>query len=172
MPRRRGGNDRPASRSWSDESAFSRRALLRLGAAVTLFAAPIFAFAQDAQPIYSNMDRLHPVDAGHGMVASQEALATNIGIDILKRGGNAVDAAVAVGFALAVTLPQAGNLGGGGFMLVHMAKTRRDGRHRLPREGAGEGYPRHVFGRERQRRLGAFPVERRSRPGCRAPSQG
>ena len=69
------------------------------------------------------MDRLHPVYAEHGIVASQEALATNVGLDILKRGGNAVDAAVAVGFALAVTLPQAGNLGGGGFMLVHLAKT-------------------------------------------------
>jgi gamma-glutamyltranspeptidase/glutathione hydrolase len=69
------------------------------------------------------MDRLHPVYVAHGMVASQEALATNVGVDILKRGGNAVDAAVAVGFALAVTLPQAGNLGGGGFMLVHLAKT-------------------------------------------------
>ena len=57
------------------------------------------------------------------MVASQEALATQIGVDILKRGGNAVDAAVAVGFALAVTLPQAGNLGGGGFMLVHDAES-------------------------------------------------
>ena len=83
---------------------------------------PRGAKAENA-PIYSEMDRLHPVYAAHGMVASQEALATDIGLDILKRGGNAVDAAVAVGFALAVTLPEAGNLGGGGFMLVHMAKS-------------------------------------------------
>jgi gamma-glutamyltranspeptidase/glutathione hydrolase len=57
-----------------------------------------------------------------GMVSTQDAIATRVGVDILKRGGNAVDAAVAVGFTLAVTLPQAGNLGGGGFMLVHMAE--------------------------------------------------
>jgi gamma-glutamyltranspeptidase/glutathione hydrolase len=54
-------------------------------------------------------------------VVSQERLATHIGVDMLKAGGNAVDAAVAVGFALAVTHPQAGNIGGGGFMLVHLA---------------------------------------------------
>ncbi len=59
--------------------------------------------------------------ARHGMVVSGEALATRIGVEILKRGGNAIDAAVAVGFALAVTLPDAGNLGGGGFMLLHLA---------------------------------------------------
>lgn len=66
--------------------------------------------------------RFHPVRGVSGMVSAQEARATRIGLDILQRGGNAVDAAVAVGFALAVTLPRAGNLGGGGFMLVHVAE--------------------------------------------------
>jgi gamma-glutamyltranspeptidase / glutathione hydrolase len=66
-----------------------------------------------------------PVVATHGMVASQEKRASKIGVDILRAGGNAVDAAVAVGFAMAVTLPKAGNLGGGGFMIVHLAKGHR-----------------------------------------------
>jgi gamma-glutamyltranspeptidase / glutathione hydrolase len=64
--------------------------------------------------------------AQHGMVASQEQQATRIGLDVLERGGNAVDAAVAVGFALAVTLPKAGNIGGGGFMVVHLAGRNED----------------------------------------------
>lgn len=72
----------------------------------------------------SPRDITHPVAAAHGMVATQEAVATRVGVEVLKSGGNAVDAAVAVGFALAVTLPRAGNLGGGGFMLVHRAGTK------------------------------------------------
>nr|WP_245411936.1 gamma-glutamyltransferase [Methylocella silvestris] len=59
------------------------------------------------------------------MVVTQEATATRIGVEILRQGGNAVDAAVAVALALAVTLPRAGNLGGGGFMLVHIAKSKK-----------------------------------------------
>jgi gamma-glutamyltranspeptidase/glutathione hydrolase len=66
-----------------------------------------------------------PVVAAHGMVVSQEKRATAVGLGILEQGGNAVDAAVAVGFALAVTLPKAGNIGGGGFMLVHLADRHR-----------------------------------------------
>jgi gamma-glutamyltranspeptidase/glutathione hydrolase len=62
-----------------------------------------------------------PVRAKHGMVVAQEHLAADVGLAVLKDGGNAIDAAVAVGFALAVTHPQAGNLGGGGFALIRMA---------------------------------------------------
>lgn len=70
-------------------------------------------------------DRVHPVLGRAGMVATQEANATRVGLDILQRGGNAVDAAVAVGFALAATLPRAGNIGGGGFMMIHDAESGR-----------------------------------------------
>ena len=76
-----------------------------------------------------------PVAAEHGMVVSAQHLATQVGVDVLKRGGNAIDAAVAVGYALAVVYPAAGNLGGGGFMTVQLAdgrKTFLDFREKAP----------------------------------------
>ncbi|MEJ7137295.1 gamma-glutamyltransferase [Amphibiibacter pelophylacis] len=85
------------------------------------------AAAQAAAKAYDfDMDVFHPVVARKGMVASEQELASRAGLKMLQEGGNAVDAAVAMGFALAVALPNAGNLGGGGFMMVHDAKTGQD----------------------------------------------
>ena len=94
---------------------------------LTVFAvllAPAVALA-DPQPIVGSAATAVPVVARHGMVVTQEAAASRVGRDVLRLGGNAVDAAVAVGFALAVTLPRAGNIGGGGFMLIHRADLGR-----------------------------------------------
>ena len=83
--------------------------------------------AQAAAAAYDfDMHVHHPIIANNGMVASEHALASQVGVDILKAGGNSVDAAVAMGFALAVVLPNAGNVGGGGFMMVHDAKSGKD----------------------------------------------
>jgi gamma-glutamyltranspeptidase/glutathione hydrolase len=101
------------------------RALVFAGLALGLGFSPP-GRADDAPPIIAGTARILPVLARNGMVVAQEAQAARIGLDFLKRGGNAVDAAVATGFALAVTLPRAGNLGGGGFMLVHLARENRD----------------------------------------------
>jgi gamma-glutamyltranspeptidase / glutathione hydrolase len=100
----------------------SKRKFLLLTSALALGVPVKSVLAQNAA-ILSGEDRVHPVSAKNGMVVAQEKLAAEIGLDVLKAGGNAVDAAVAVAFALAVTLPRAGNLGGGGFMIVHDAKT-------------------------------------------------
>jgi gamma-glutamyltranspeptidase / glutathione hydrolase len=102
--------------------------ILRGAQIIGLAACVAFAPSASAQvappapaPIITNMARALPVVARNGMVVAQEKLATHVGVEILRAGGNAVDAAVAVGFTLAVTHPQAGNLGGGGFMLLHLA---------------------------------------------------
>jgi gamma-glutamyltranspeptidase/glutathione hydrolase len=72
------------------------------------------------------LDSVHAVSAEHGMVVAQEKIAAGIGADILRQGGNAVDAAVATGFAMAVTYPRAGNIGGGGFMVIHSREHNED----------------------------------------------
>ena len=77
-------------------------------------------WAQTSQSIIRYQSIHHPIAASGGMVVSQNRLASEVGQQILLTGGNAVDAAVAMGFALAVSLPRAGNLGGSGFMLIHM----------------------------------------------------
>ena len=115
---------------------------------------------ESAPPIIARDARALPVLARNGMVASQEAKASRIGVDILKRGGNAIDAAVAVGFALAATLPRAGNLGGGGFMLVHLAKEKKTIAIDY-RETAPVDTPRDVFLDDN----GAFVPERSQSSG-------
>ncbi|WP_082006338.1 gamma-glutamyltransferase [Sphingomonas sp. ERG5] len=109
--------------------------MYRIGRAATFAAllslagAPVAVSAQEDPPAARATtggdivayDQIHkPVIGRGGMVVSQNAIAARVGADILRKGGNAVDAAVAVGFALAVVLPRAGNVGGGGYMLVHM----------------------------------------------------
>ncbi len=84
-----------------------------------------------------------PVRARHGMVVAQEPIAADVGLAVLKNGGNAVDAAIAVGFALAVTHPVAGNIGGGGFILVRLADGRSvflDFRECAPRKATRDMY--------------------------------
>lgn len=87
----------------------------------TLLSLTIFVF------VFSNFTQAalqDPIRGKNGMVVTASKIASDVGIDILKKGGNAIDAAVAVGFALAVTYPSAGNLGGGGFMVIHLADGR------------------------------------------------
>ena len=83
------------------------------------------AFANEQAAIIDANSIFNPIVAENGMVVAQESRAANVGLAILKQGGNAIDAAVAVGFSLAVTLPKAGNIGGGGFMMVYLQQQQK-----------------------------------------------
>ncbi|MBV2351922.1 gamma-glutamyltransferase [Synechococcus sp. HK05] len=89
------------------------------------FAAAIACTPAHANLLQEQAQRFHPVESSGGMVSAQEAQAAAVGAQILRQGGNAVDAAVATSFALAVTLPQAGNLGGGGFLVLWLPRRGR-----------------------------------------------
>ncbi len=83
----------------------------------------VFLFSGMAVDVARGDALVYPVEGKNGMVVTGQELATRAGLEVLRNGGNAVDAAVSIGFVMAVTLPSAGNIGGGGFMLVHSAKT-------------------------------------------------
>ena len=103
--------------------SINRRRLLTALALFGTVPARLFAREAYAPPAPGSV---HAVKAVHGMVVAQEKLAADIGADILRQGGNAVDAAVATGLAMAVTYPRAGNIGGGGFMVIHLAEGNKD----------------------------------------------
>ena len=101
--------------------------------------AALLAVLYLAEPVWARQ----PVRARSGMVVTEEPIAADVGVSVLKAGGNAIDAAVAVGFALAVTYPVAGNIGGGGFMLVRFADGRStfiDFRERAPMKSSRDMY--------------------------------
>jgi gamma-glutamyltranspeptidase/glutathione hydrolase len=110
-----------------------KRALLRSLVVATALAASVFTHAASVPP----------VAAENGMVVTAQHLATKVGVDVLRKGGNAVDAAVAVAYTLAVVYPAAGNLGGGGFMTIRFAdgrKTFLDFREKAPLAATADMY--------------------------------
>ena len=157
--------------------------------------APLSAAAQTAAGLFT-ADSVRAVRAHGGMVVSESALASEVGRDVLAAGGNAVDAAIATAFALAVTFPRAGNIGGGGFMVIRFPDGRAtalDFRERAPlaahaemfvRDGAYDpelhhqghlsvGVPGTVAGLDKAHRLyGSVPWERLVYPALRLAEQG
>ncbi len=117
----------------------------RLFAALVVFYLPVLTAAQVANnAVIRYEDLQHPVLGSSGMVAAQNRQSAAVGAAVLADGGSAVDAAIATGFSLAVTLPRAGNLGGGGFMLIHDAESGEnsaiDYRERAPRAATRDMY--------------------------------
>ncbi len=168
---------------------------IRLERSLTVCVALIFVWAVSLSGARSASPA--PVRGEHGMVVTAQRLASEVGVDVLKKGGNAVDAAVAVGYALAVVYPSAGNLGGGGFMTVRMKDGRTaflDFRERAPLkatrtmyldakgepvEGASlDGYravgvPGSVLGLETARqKFGTQPREALMAPAIRLADEG
>src|SRR5438105_2047139 len=101
----------------------------------SLILLPLWACVLVSQP--AQAAEASPVYGRHAMVATVNRMASAAGVEILKRGGNAVDAGVAIGFALAVVHPQAGNLGGGGFMLLRLAPRSEKTHVSAEKNGAG-----------------------------------
>ncbi len=154
--------------------------------------------AQTATPVISYNTQFHPTLARRGMVVSQDKHASEAGLEILRMGGNAIDAAVATGFALAVTHPQAGNLGGGGFMLIYLKSEDRvialDYREMAPRAASRDmflnaggdvdnrrarfsmqssGVPGTVMGlTDAQAKYGALPLSAVMAPAVRLADEG
>jgi gamma-glutamyltranspeptidase/glutathione hydrolase len=95
---------------------------VRLAALALIVVGPLPTYAQQRTAYTpAPSGSVQPIAARHGMVVAQERIAARVGADVMARGGNAIDAAVATGFAMAVTYPRAGNIGGGGFMVIHTA---------------------------------------------------
>lgn len=111
------------------------------------------AVSAQGQAILSG-DRSVPVEAKNGMVVTSHTLATEVALEVLKKGGNAIDAAVTAGFALAVTQPRSGNIGGGGFMLISSQEKNDvvaiDYREKAP---AGASRDMFLYQKTRERQL-------------------
>ena len=140
---------------------------------VLAFACGATAFAQERRAYAPpDLSTVRAITAEHGMVVAQERIAAQVGADILRQGGNAVDAAVATGFALAVTYPRAGNIGGGGFMVIHSAGRNEDVAIDYRETATGRdhaGYFSRTRRQTRHRQVAQFGAwHRRARNGSRA----